>query len=289
MVGEAQIRYLKDGRRLHLQHGPIDIIAEVFGSGQEVQRSYAQAADAFSNVLADLVKVLPHLREQLGEGPSVLLTGVAAEMRQACLPYANEHFVTSMAAVAGAVADHVLAAMIRDCNLKKAYVNNGGDIAFYLSPGESMRAAVVNNQDSPALDAGIELRSSEAIGGIATSGWRGRSLSPGIADAVTILASTAAAADVAATLIAGAVRIDSPVIIRQPANSLRDDTDLGEMLVTTAVGPLSEEEINLALAAGYATAEEFQQRGLIQSAYLSLQGTTRVLEQLNTHQNWRSA
>jgi hypothetical protein len=70
---------------------------------------------------------------------------------------------------------------------------------------------------------------------------------------------------------------------------LRDDTDLDEMLVTTGVGPLSEEEIELALSSGYALARSFQQRGLIQSAYLSLQGTTRVLEQLTHHQNWRTA
>ena len=41
--------------------------------------------------------------------------------------------------------------------------------------------------------------------GIATSGWRGRSFSLGIADAVTVLAATAAEADAAATMIANAV------------------------------------------------------------------------------------
>ncbi|MCR9213964.1 MAG: UPF0280 family protein [Proteobacteria bacterium] len=289
MVGEAQIRYLKDGRRLHMQHGPIDIIAEAFGSDEEVCNAYAQGEAAFSNVLADLVSVLPHLQENLGAKPSVILNGVAAEMGKACLPFAKEHFVTPMAAVAGAVADHVLDAMIKDRSLRKLYVNNGGDIALYLAPGESLRAGIVNNQDAPALDAGIEVGSSDAVGGMATSGWRGRSLSPGIADAVTVLASTAAGADVAATLIAGAVKIDSPAIEQEPASNLRDDTDLGEMLVTTGVGPLSEEEIELALSSGYALARSFQQRGLIQSAYLSLQGTTRVLKQLTHHQNWRTA
>jgi ApbE superfamily uncharacterized protein (UPF0280 family) len=191
MVGEAQIRYLKDGRRLHMQHGPIDIIAEAFGSDEEVDKAYAQGEVAFSYVLSDLVSVLPHLREKLGAKPSVILNGVAAEMRKGCLPYAKEHFVTPMAAVAGAVADHVLGAMIKDRSLRKLYVNNGGDIALYLAPGESLRAAIVNNQDAPALDAGIEVSSSDAVGGMATSGWRGRSLSPGIADAVTVLASTA--------------------------------------------------------------------------------------------------
>ena len=39
----------------------------------------------------------------------------------------------------------------------------------------------------------------QPVGGIATSGWRGRSQSLGIADAVTVLADTAARADAAAT------------------------------------------------------------------------------------------
>lgn len=289
MVGTAQVRLLEDGRRLHLQHGPIDIIAEAFGQADEVQKSYIQASAVFSTILEDLVKVLPLLREPLGEGASVLLSGVASDMRKACRPFAEDHYVTPMAAVAGAVADHVLAAMVRGRVLEKIYVNNGGDIALYLSPGASLRAAVVNNQDAPSLDAGIEIQASETVGGIATSGWRGRSLSPGIADAVTVLADRAAAADVAATLIAGAVHADSPAIVQEPAASLRDDTDLGSMRVTTAVGPLSENEKALALDAGLGLARQFQQRGLIHSAYFSLQGATRVLTQPSTHQNWRIA
>ncbi len=38
-----------------------------------------------------------------------------------------------MAAVAGAVADHILAAMIAGRRLAKAYVNDGGDIALHLT------------------------------------------------------------------------------------------------------------------------------------------------------------
>ena len=40
------------------------------------------------------------------------------------------------------------------------------------------------------------------VRGVATSGWRGRSHSLGIADSVTVLAATAAMADAAATVIA---------------------------------------------------------------------------------------
>jgi ApbE superfamily uncharacterized protein (UPF0280 family) len=42
------------------------------------------------------------------------------------------HF-TPMAAVAGAVADEMLAAMVAGRTLTKAYVNDGGDIAVHLT------------------------------------------------------------------------------------------------------------------------------------------------------------
>ena len=65
--------------------------------------------------------------------------------------------------------------------------------------------------------------------GVATSGWRGRSFSLGIADAVTVLAATAAAADAAATIIANAVDLPGhPAIARRPASELEDDSDLGD-------------------------------------------------------------
>ena len=37
---------LPDGRRLHLQHGPIDLIVEAWGEAREVAAAYRQAATA---------------------------------------------------------------------------------------------------------------------------------------------------------------------------------------------------------------------------------------------------
>ena len=108
------------------------------------------------------------------------------------------------------------------------------------------------------------------IGGIATSGWRGRSLSLGIADSVTVLAQNAAAADVAASLIANAITISSPAITRQPAASLVPDSDLKDRLVTVDVGPLSADEIDHALAAGAGLARQMCDDGQIMTAYARL-------------------
>ena len=90
----------------------------------------------------------------------------------------------------------------------------------------------------PSLDGTFRITAESGVRGVATSGWRGRSFSLGIADSATVLAATAAQADAAATVIANAVDADDPRIRRAPANRLRDDSDLGDRLVTCAVGAL---------------------------------------------------
>jgi ApbE superfamily uncharacterized protein (UPF0280 family) len=265
---------LPDGR-LHLQHGPIDLIIEAFGAEAEVEASYRQAIDRFDDVLATLVSELPILRTAVGNTPPALEGPVARRMADAVWPY-RDVFITPMAAVAGSVADEMLAALVRGRALAKAYVNNGGDIAIHLAPGHSLRAAIVANVDAPALDGGVELRAEEPVRGLATSGWRGRSFSLGIADSVTILARTAAMADAAATIVANAVDADHPAIERQAANSIDDDSDLGARRVTTGVGPLPPDVVAAALDRGLAKAVELQTRGLIDGAALALQGQWRL-------------
>ena len=276
MPGEASMAMLPDGRRLHLQHGPIDIVAEAFGEAREVEAAYRQAGARFATVLDDLVAELALLRRPLGETPPALGGPVARRMLDACWPH-RAKFITPMAAVAGAVADEVLAAMTAGRRLTRAYVNNGGDIAVHLIPGTSFSAGVVNAPDRPGLDDRIVVSAERSARGMATSGWRGRSLSFGIADAVTVLAESAAAADAAATLIANAVTVDHPAIERTPAQSLREESDLGRRLVTVEVGPLPADARAAALDAGLAEAQAMQRAGLIDSARLALQGETRML------------
>jgi len=270
-----QIARLPDGR-LHLQHGPIDLIIAAWGDVPEVDAAYHQAADRFGDVLETLVRELAVLRTPVGDAFPPLGGPVARRMACAVWPY-RDVYITPMAAVAGAVADEILAALVAGRDLAKAYVNNGGDIAFHLAPGESLRTAVVANLDAPALDAIATLTADMPVRGLASSGWRGRSFSLGIADSATVLARTAAAADAAATIIGNAIVVDHPAIDRQPASSLRDDTDLGALLVTTAVGPLPEDAVSTALDAGAAEAHRLQTRGLIVGAALSLQETWRLV------------
>jgi ApbE superfamily uncharacterized protein (UPF0280 family) len=266
---------LPDGR-LYLQHGPIDIIAEAFGTPQEVRTAYEQAAVRFTTVLQSLVDELALLRMPLGRTRPEVAGPIACRMVEAVWPY-RRVYITPMAAVAGSVADEVLAAMLAGRTLTRAYVNNGGDIALHLAPGEALRLGVVVNQDRPSIDARAEIRAADPVRGVATSGWRGRSQSLGIADAVTVLAANGAAADAAATMVANAVNVDHPAILRRPAQSLREDSDLGDLPVTVDVGPLPPAAIRTALDRGAARARGLIRRGLIHGAWLALQGETRAV------------
>ena len=271
-----QATMLPDGRRLHLQHGPIDLVIEGFGEPSEVRDAYRQARLAFEDVLPMLVRELAILKSPLERSAPAVAGPVAKRMVAACWPY-RRSFITPMAAVAGAVADHVLAEMLAGRSLARAYVNDGGDIAFHLAPGETLACGLVSDLTAPAIDGMLELTSDLPARGLATSGWRGkgqggRSFSFGIADAVTVLAHDGAAADAAASMIANAVDLPGHrAILRQPASDIDPDSDLGQRLVTVDVALLPEADVRTALARGVAEANRLQAAGLVYGAVLVLQ------------------
>src|ERR1700726_3254587 len=154
-------------------------------------------------------------------------------MVAAVMPYCERTFITPMAAVAGAVAEEILGTMTAAGRFSRAYVNDGGDIALHLEPGENFVVGMVERPDRPSLFGTAILDSTQPVRGIATSGWRGRSFSLGIADAVTVLADHAAMVDAAATIIANAVDLPGhPAISHIAARELSPDSDLGDRLVT---------------------------------------------------------
>jgi ApbE superfamily uncharacterized protein (UPF0280 family) len=273
----AQIRMLPDGRRLHMHDGPIDLIVEVFGEVAEIKGAYAAASDRFDAVLDELCSELTMLRQPWRDDLAV--DGpIARRMVQAVAPHGRSTFITPMAAVAGAVAEEILESMTTHARLSKAYVNNGGDIALYLAGGEDFGVGMIDRPDRPSLFGTLRIHATHPVRGIATSGWRGRSFSLGIADAVTVLAQSAADADAAATIIANAVDLPaSQKIGRVGACELAPDSDLGERLVTQSVAHLSPEEIQQALDAGAIAAAHLHTENLICAAALRLQGETRIV------------
>lgn len=277
-----QLQLLSNGAA-HMRHGPIDLVIRAWGREAVVRAALGAGWERFQEILPELASELAALRLPVTKGsrPKQMGSPVARRMVGACLPL-SDLWITPMAAVAGAVADEV-AALLAAEGVEKAFVNNGGDVALVLDEGQELTLGVMGDFSrgrQAAMNAGLVVRSGDDVRGVATSGARGRSFSLGVADSVTVLAASAAEADAAATLVANAVDLDHPGIVRTPASSLDPDSDLGERLVTTAVPALTEAEIGRALRAGLARAGELQARGLIVDAALSLQGQMAVLGRL---------
>ncbi|MGJ4951394.1 UPF0280 family protein [Bradyrhizobium sp. HKCCYLS20291] len=276
MSRQPQIAVLPD-RRLHLQDGPIDLIIGADGAEADIRTAYRAAAERFTGLLDDLCSELSELRKAADRDRCRLNGVVARRMHAAVAPFAADMFITPMAAVAGAVAEEILGAMLAAAALPRAYVNNGGDIALHLQDAATFSVGLMDRPDANGVMRSLTLRSEDAVRGIATSGRHGRSFSLGIADAVTVLARSAAQADAAATVIANAVDLPGhPAVYRRPACELQPDSDLGHRLVTCEVGALDDADVATALAAGEQVAQALLSDGLIEGAVLQLCGAMRV-------------
>jgi ApbE superfamily uncharacterized protein (UPF0280 family) len=278
MTRLPQIALLGDGKRLHLQDGPIDLIVEASGGDAEVRAAYDAAVRRFTGLLDQLCAELTELRKAAHPKHCELQGTVARRMHAAVAPFAAKQFITPMAAVAGSVAEEILGVMLAAADLRRAYVNDGGDIALHLAAGERFSIGLMDRPDSLGVMRTFVVEADDPSRGIATSGRHGRSFSLGIADAVTVLAETASQADAAATIIANAVDLPAhPAIVRCPANELQPDTDLGPRLVTRDAGALSSSDIARALAEGETVARRLLADGLIDGAALCLCGEMTVV------------
>ena len=272
----------------HFSHGPIDVIAEAHGDAAVVAAAHEAAWQRFTGVLDELVGELRELRRpiQTVQATHTLRGPIARRMWSACAPF-GAGFITPMAAVAGSVAQELVACYLRG-GIERAWINNGGDIALHLAPGAQVRIGLLADiatfdwRDAGPLftDGQFDITADMPVRGVATSGWRGRSLSLGIADSVTVLATTAAEADAAATVIANAVDVDDAGIRRKPASECKDDSDLGDIPVTVDVATLDPLQVRRALEAGAACAKALQQAGRIHAAVLVCQKQWRMVEPL---------
>ena len=278
MRSSPQIALLADGRRLHLQDGPIDLIVGAKGRAADIRVAYDAAARRFTGLLDELCAELAELRAAADPARCALKGAVARRMHAAVAPFAGECFITPMAAVAGAVAEEILGAMTKEAPLDRAYVNNGGDIALHLGNREQFTLGMMDRPDRLGVMRTMIIDTDDPSRGVATSGRHGRSFSLGIADSVTVLAETASQADAAATVIANAVDLPGhPAITRCPADELQPDSDLGARLVTRDVGKLADDEIERALDAGARCARQLLTLGLVEGVALCLHGEIAIV------------
>jgi ApbE superfamily uncharacterized protein (UPF0280 family) len=268
----------------HFAWGPIDLVigaqSEFHYQVDLIEQAHDNAWTRFQDILPELISELSTLKQSVRAGAHNPLSGtIARSMWQACQPFLPK-FITPMAAVAGAVADEIIKSYQID-GLRKAWVNNGGDIAVHLAPNQTIPIGIcadsyrardnIQKWGTFNLDGQLTISYKDPVRGVATSGWQGRSFSMGIADSVTVMARTAACADAAATIIANAVNVDDVRIIRRKACDIKDDSDLGESLITTHVPTLEFEVIEHALENGLIVAQALKDQGLIWGAILSCQ------------------
>lgn len=264
--------------RLFLNHGPIDIVLEAFGKDKPL--AYEKAKKYFSTLLNELVLDMDLLKKEVVPHRN-FNNKISQSMQNATEKFYPE-FITPMAAVAGSVADNILNVLVKDTKLEKAYVNNGGDVSFYLTENQTVKSSLAS---IPNIIAEIDYKDKSR--GIATSGWRGRSFSLGIADSVTVLADNAAMADAAATMIANSVNIKNhPLIIKKPAEEIYEDSDLKNLMVTVEVGDLKQSEIEDALRNGNEVGKKYLENGLINSALIELHNCFCIVQKESTNLNF---
>ena len=267
----------EEDNRLFLQHGPINIVLEAFGIDKNL--AYRNVKKYFETILDQLVLDLALLKKEVVLNRK-FNNKISQSMQDATERF-TPTFITPMAAVAGSIADNILRVLINDTNLEKAYVNNGGDVSFYLNKNQIMKSSLAAIPNMIA-----EIKYKDKSRGIATSGWRGKSFSRGIADSVTVLADNAAMADAAATMIGNAVDIyNHPKIKKQPANEMYEDSDLKNLLITVEVGLLTKVEIKEALKNGYQTALQYINKDLINTALIQLSEYFCIVQKNSTDLN----
>ncbi|WP_300460169.1 hypothetical protein [Desulfobacula sp.] len=264
---------LEDQTGVMAENGPMRIIIQAWDHKQPQARLAFKAAEfAFAcleQVAAhhDILKqVHCHLPDELPPIPRVMVESVMAT---------GEKDLTPMAAVAGSISDAV-ADWLFNRGMSRVIVNNGGDIAIRLAENETARVGIRTHIQQSSISHIVELSSRHPSWGVNTSGLGGRSLTRGIASAVTAFAKTSALSDATATAIANACFARDEAIVQAMAQTIDPYTDISGIPVTVKVGHLKTSTITQAMTTALTKAEHYIKMGLIKGALISV-GKTLVL------------
>ena len=262
------IQTLPDGSVL-VDYGPMHMVIRAY-AGEVPRVDWAtEGARLAMRLLEDQARFLPLIKKKAQsleiqpEYPDVIRRMIDAAQKMV------ESDLTPLAAVAGAASD-VVADFLVSRGGTKVIVDNGGDIAIRLREGEIVRVGVKTDIHAKNPAYVIPIDASSGVGGIATSGFGGRSFTKGIASAATVLSANASLADTAATVVGNHTNVDDPEIIRGRAEAIYPDTDIAGEWVTTRVGNLPVEKVEEALQNGLRKARALVERGLIKGALIAV-------------------
>lgn len=273
---DEQMRELGAGR-VFFDYGPVSMVVTAERDGEGDTELCRSAFPVIDGCLRELRPVLEMLRRYPPQVELEKLAGTGRVMAQAVLA-TGDPWLTPMAAVAGSVADAV-ADYLWEQGATKVAANNGGDVAIRLAPGEKLGLGVLFDMSKPGgVDQVFRLKPEHGVGGVATSGLGGRSLTTGIASGVTVFSSRCATADALATLLADRSYIDSPAVQTCLAAEVDPDSDIADLRVVTGVGPLSEEEKLTALRQVVAEARKQYEKGGLLACVATVQGMTTLFD-----------
>lgn len=262
---------LKPGQ-VFVDFGPVSMVITASRNGEGDTQLCRAAFPVIAACLEDLRPSLEMLRRYPPQVELEQLTGAGETMARAVLR-TGDPWLTPMAAVAGTVADAVADFLFAQ-GAEKVTANNGGDIALRLAPGQSLGLGVLYDLERGGVDRVVHLTAEKGVGGVATSGLGGRSLTTGIASGVTVFSRRCAQADALATLLADRSYIDSPAVHTRLAGELDPDSDIADLPVVVSVEPLSREEKERALEQVLREAEEQYRRGNLLACIATVQGVT---------------
>ena len=258
--------------RIFFDYGPVSMVVTAIRGGEGDTELCKEGFGVISGCLGELRPALEELRKYPPQVEISKLGGTGLVMAKAVLG-TGDPWLTPMAAVAGSVSDAV-ADYLHDRGAEKVAASNGGDVALRLGPGESLNLGVRCDLSQERVDLVVRLTPEKGIGGVATSGLGGRSLTTGIASGVTVFSKRCAEADALATLLADRSYLDIPQVHTCLAGELDPDSDIADLKVVTYVDRLTEDQKRQALDQIMAEAEQQYRRGGLIACIATVQGMT---------------
>ncbi len=270
---DRRVEILPGGKGVLAENGPMRMTIQARRHGRPHPELAMEAAGFAFTCLEEVAmyrnqlmhrdpRVLSLLKEKNASIPHTMVESVLA---------LDEPDLTPMAAVAGTMADAV-ADWLFQREMTRVIVDNGGDIAIRLAGTETARVGIRTDIKSPRISHVMTLDARRSSWGVNTSGLGGRSLTRGIASAVTVVSGTSSLADAAATALANACFSEDEGILQVPARLVEPGTDIPEIPVTVRVGPLHPETYGDARSKALERAEHYVEQGLILGALIAAGG-----------------
>jgi uncharacterized protein len=273
MAYDRSIHLLGDGG-IVVECGPMRVKIDTRIGNVPQQEEAVKAADEAVRYLEGIAKSRP----LLGRGYArwlPFITDPLARKMVASVQKIGDPDLTPMAAVAGTIAD-AIADFLFERGATRVLVDNGGDVAIRCRDGMPVTVGIRPSVAAPDVSQLILLGPEQEAWGIATSGLGGRSLTRGVVDAATVVAKNASIADAAATAIANASFLNIAAVIRKPAESIDPYTDISGLEVTTAVGPLGDDDVQEAINRAIRKAEALAGENIILGAYVAFRSRMAI-------------